>query len=874
MRKKKLTEKGYFSLSGFSELQWYVVVVVALSVLLIGWTSIMNLLGYNVSFFNIVYLHNYLFVWLFDAAVFILVAGALYVTNFKRLSLKALEDDVDNLENEITQSIDIAEKIRGGEDIDDFSDNHTQLGLTLLNLGKSLQESREKERQNSWVTLGKGIISDILRANNKIDDLADASLKGIIDYYGAAQGAFYIMADSSDKGYKCLRTVTQYAYDRKRFEQNEVRLGYGLIGAAAYEKQLIYRTEIPDDYFSISSGLIDVAKPSSLLIIPLKQENEVQGVIELSFFEAKLPGYYMELAEEIGTMVGSTIFNLNINATTERLLQESRQMTKTLKENEAQLQRNAQEMLAAKEDLERSNYELAQRMDDIKIAQKKQEAMLSNASEFISIYNAQREIEYESPSINKILGYEPSEVVHGMDEDMMTPQGYRSIQAMFDYLMQTPGGEMLQQYQYLKKSGDRIYLETSGKNLIHDPAIRGLIFNTRDITERKRAEREQRMRGRMQSLSENSPDMILRTSANGKIVYANPAAAKFIGIQELVNLKISELDAQEEYKQFLVGSLRTVKRSRQSEQTEIKVVMDDEERILEMKAIPEAGDNNEMESVLFTAHDVTVMKKLEEEAREKTKKIQDSINYALRIQQAMLPVEATYQEFFPNAFMFYRPKDIVSGDFPWYFHSGDVHYIAAVDCTGHGVPGALLSIIGTLLLKFIVSSGNELTAAEILTNLHESVRDTLKQHDANSALSGDGMDMGLCRVDKASGELQFAGAHRPLYFMRNGELTEYKATSKGIGGKPLPGGRPEKEFENNVIQYQPGDRFFVFSDGLPDQLGGGVHKKFQTKRIKDLLLRDANESMHGISQDLIKDFYAWVGDENQVDDVLLIGVEL
>ena len=131
----------------------------------------------------------------------------------------------------------------------------------------------------------------------------------------------------------------------------------------------------------------------------------------------------------------------------------------------------------------------------------------------------------------------------------------------------------------------------------------------------------------------------------------------------------------------------------------------------------------------------------------------------------------------------------------------------------------------------------------------------------------------ICRIDIDKKEIQFAGAHRPLYYIKNGEFIEYKGSRKGIGGIPLKG-RPEPDFENNVIIYEPGDRFFVFSDGLPDQLGGGNKKKYQTKKIKELLDRNKDESMTALSQDVIKDFYEWVGDEKQVDDVLLIGIEL
>lgn len=880
MKKNKKIYWGYFSPKGFSELQWYAAAVIVVSILLIGWTSMMGLLGFNVSFFNILYLHHHLFAWLFDAAVISLLAATLYLANFKKQRVSELQADIKKLENVISGSITIAEDIREGHDIDRGRMVSSELGQTLLNLGASLQDTRQREFNFNWVTKGKEKISDILRVHTRIDDLAEATIEGIISYCGAVQAAFYILEGDT------LRTVTQYAYDRKRFEKDEIKIGRGLIGAAAYEKQLIYRTEIPDDYFTITSGLIGRSKPKSLLIIPLRQEEEVQGVIEVSFFQPSLPDHYMLLAEEIGTMVGSTLYNLKINERTEALLKESQQMTATLRKNEEQLNENAREMREAKENLEITNSELARKIDEIKIAQKKQDAMLSNASEFISIYNADREVEYESPSMKRILGYGPDENVHGMDEEWMMPNSYKKVSAMFDYLLATPGGEMKIEYTYLKKNNERIYLETQGKNLLHDPAIRGLIFNTRDVTERKMRENEEKKTGRMKSLSENSPDVIIRTSMKGKILYSNPAAAKFLGIDSAEKAKeksLVDLVDDEPFRDFITSVLRSIRKTKRQEGTELEMGQKDK-AYLEVKAIPELDDNGSVDSTLFTIHDVTEIKRLEQEAQKAKEDVMSSINYARRIQFALLPEEAEIQERFPSSFMFYRPKNIVSGDFPWIFSRGDVTYLAVVDCTGHGVPGALLSIIGYLLLSNIVSNNPDLNPAEILDKLHEAVRDALKQK-TSEANAGDGMDLGLVRVDPAARQIQFAGAHRPLYYIHKnragafdgGEdcrFQEYEGTRKGIGGKPLPNGRKEKDFANNVIDYEAGDRFFVFSDGLPDQLGGAEHKKFFTRRVKEWLARNVDESMTSTSKDLFKTFYDWKGADKQVDDVLLIGVEL
>src|SRR5690606_6800431 len=191
----------------------------------------------------------------------------------------------------------------------------------------------------------------------------------------------------------------------------------------------------------------------------------------------------------------------------------------------------------------------------------------------------------------------------------------------------------------LRKNGEKIYLETKGKNLLHDPAIRGIIFNTQDITERKRAEKEERMKSRMQSLSENAPDMIMRINTQGKPVYVNPTAARFVDAeaQELVKKRISEVDVDSRFIEFAESSLASIRHNQEQLFAEVPMNSRDGERIMEIKAIPELNEEGDLETILFVAHDMTEFKKIEQDIKEKNKKISDSINYAQRIQTSILP---------------------------------------------------------------------------------------------------------------------------------------------------------------------------------------------------------------------------------------------
>ena len=251
------------------------------------------------------------------------------------------------------------------------------------------------------------------------------------------------------------------------------------------------------------------------------------------------------------------------------------------------------------------------------------------------------------------------------------------------------------------------------------------------------------------------------------------------------------------------------------------------------------------------------------------KEITDSIEYAKTIQNAMLPNDSEIHEIFPDSFVLFTPKDIVSGDFYWFRKINDIHFAAAVDCTGHGVPGAFMSMIGNDKLDFAVQERNLSQPSEILSELNKGVKAALKQNDTNSK-SRDGMDIALCAFDLSNKKLQFAGANRVLYKISNGELTEYAPTKSAIGGFTSE----DFEYGNTIIKYAKGDTFYLFTDGYADQFGGDAGKKLMTKNFKTLLLSIADRSMLVQKEEIGKTFKKWKGDFEQVDDVLVIGIRV
>ena len=279
-----------------------------------------------------------------------------------------------------------------------------------------------------------------------------------------------------------------------------------------------------------------------------------------------------------------------------------------------------------------------------------------------------------------------------------------------------------------------------------------------------------------------------------------------------------------------------------------------------------------LETILVVAHDITDRKHIENEIKDKNFKITESINYAYRIQSSILPNTDMLRHYFPESIILYKPKDVVSGDFPWIFKKGDNLFVAAVDCTGHGVPGALLSFIGYFILNNIVDHDRDISASEVLDLLHTKVRHTLKQDEEGSE-ARDGMDIALCKINFNKKELQYAGAHRPLYYISDSVLTEYKGDRKAIGGVVFKN-KIEKNFTNYTVNYKENDRIYFFSDGFPDQVGGDDNKtKYSTRQLREFI-EASTENMEEFGKEVNQEFLDWKKDNKQIDDILLFGIKL
>ena len=255
---------------------------------------------------------------------------------------------------------------------------------------------------------------------------------------------------------------------------------------------------------------------------------------------------------------------------------------------------------------------------------------------------------------------------------------------------------------------------------------------------------------------------------------------------------------------------------------------------------------------------------------ESKKELDDSISYAERIQRAIMPPLDLVDTILPKSFILYLPKDVVSGDFYFVEQYGDEIVFASVDCTGHGVPGALMSVVGFNYLHQAVTEKGITKPSEILSFLDAGVNERLRQTGGESGVN-DGMDLSLCTLNIKTKILQYAGAYNPLYIISNNELLQTKADKSPIG---VNTDGVTDEYTNHSFQLKEGDCVYLFSDGYADQFGGPKGKKMMYKRLRNLLLEVHQKPMNSQKDILHTAFTDWQKEEEQVDDVLLMGVRI
>ncbi len=284
-----------------------------------------------------------------------------------------------------------------------------------------------------------------------------------------------------------------------------------------------------------------------------------------------------------------------------------------------------------------------------------------------------------------------------------------------------------------------------------------------------------------------------------------------------------------------------------------------------------ADENKKMSDKLSDRSYNVMMQKWELERKnlsitQQNQEILDSLHYAKNIQSAIMPHADSLDRIFKDGFLLYLPKDIVSGDFYFLEELNDRIYLAVADCTGHGVAGAFMSMVGTALLKQIILQNKFTDPAKILNELNEGIVEALRQKQTSSH---GGMDIALCVIDKTEMTLKFAGANRPLHIVRNFNTELIKPDKLPIGGF---NDEENRTFKSQQVSLEKGDHLYLYSDGYADQFGGMEGKKIMTKKFRELIENMHQTPMKKQHEMLLNYFNTWKGKFEQVDDVLVIGV--
>ncbi len=512
----------------------------------------------------------------------------------------------------------------------------------------------------------------------------------------------------------------------------------------------------------------------------------------------------------------------------------------------------------------------------------------SETSNAVAIINPNGTFEWVNDGFVKLYGYSHQELEKEFD----------NLITSFNPLLKDPIEKALEQHDsittesmLLTKDGKTRWLQSNITPIFHNGNLYKIVIIDSDITKIKEAEEEIRRKNeqimkqareleqknfelaKLSIVAEKTDNGVIIADSTGEIEWVNPGFERMMGMtfeqfkQSFgTNIIFADLDDD-----TLVQIEKSLK-SRQSAEYVFKVTTPQGKLLWLRSTLTPMFDEEGALLKLFSINaDITEIKLAQEKIEKQNRNIRKSIQYAKRIQQAALPPKDYIDSLLLENFILYLPRDIVSGDFYWMTKIRDKIMFTAADCTGHGVPGAFMSMLGIAFLNEIVGKleYDQLEPNIILNILREYVIRFLKQEQKQGG-SKDGMDMAFCLIDTSTKKLHFAGANNPLWIARNGELIE-------IRGDDMPIGiyyNARESFTNHVLPYEEGDVLYLFSDGYPDQFGGPRGKKFMIKRFRQVIREISDLPLDAQREVLYQTFVDWKGNYRQLDDILVMGVKV
>jgi PAS domain S-box-containing protein len=370
-----------------------------------------------------------------------------------------------------------------------------------------------------------------------------------------------------------------------------------------------------------------------------------------------------------------------------------------------------------------------------------------------------------------------------------------------------------------------------------------------------------------------SPDMLCVVGFDGRFKQISPAFERILGYShdEMISKPFSDFVLHEDEGDSL-AELNSIKTGNSSETFKNRYIAKDG-NIVWMSWRTFAVPSEKL--IYAVARNVTEEKKIEFQLKAQREKLTElvkhknsGLRYGRLLQDAIFHDPETLNDIFSDSFVLYTPKDIVSGDFYWFKKNGNQAYVACADATGHGVPGAIISVMGVNKLQEIIGSKRKITPSRILNKLNTLTFNSFSNTRNGRKEVSDGMDISLFSVDLKTNKLQYSGANNSLFVIRAKELLELNATKSGIGTKPM------QSYKNHNYQLEKGDMVYAFTDGYADQFGGEKSKKFMYKHFKSLLISISDKSAGEQKAILLETINAWMGNHEQVDDMCIVGVRI
>lgn len=474
-----------------------------------------------------------------------------------------------------------------------------------------------------------------------------------------------------------------------------------------------------------------------------------------------------------------------------------------------------------------------------------------------------------SVGLYHLLGYVPEETQPDMS--LLTQLLDETEREHLSGAMQkvfVEGGKYQFETQFTNRNGQVLHAEIVLRLISESGEAKRLIGLVRDQTEKRK---NQQQLFRLSTFASDTSDGIVFLKTSGEIEWVNRGFTLMTGHTEKAVVGTDVLS--------LLPALQLANNPeeiREADEQELRFTRQDgAQRWLNAKLVKSFNYTLDLSGLILVLRDITERKEqalqLEQQKKEiedKNEKITNSIRYAKRIQEALIGKPEQIDRLFPQSFIFYQPRDIVSGDFYWMEEINGTKVIVVADCTGHGVPGAFMTVLGVSLLNQIVREKKITKPAEVLEQLDQQVQETL--HTESSGRS-DGMDIAILKVCPHEQKVSFAGAKNPLYRVRNGVLTSVKGSRRSVGGTSRL--RDHIPFKTHTFDYQPNDRYYLFSDGFPDQFGHEDGTKFMKKRLRQEISSLTNVPMSQQKEYFQDTFEEWKGNTRQIDDVILMGIE-